>query len=439
MPSIPTMTKKTPSRKTKNPRPRLVKGRGDYEPATASIKDPAARLEAKIDHLERSLVKRRVNNAASTVGRTLGNFLGQGDLGAMAGEGLAKLFGHGDYVVKGNSLMGSVPAGNTPVNFSRDGRRGTRITEREYLGDIFSGDLSGTSSQFTSVSFPLNPASQATFPWLSRTAEAFEQWEPHGIVFEFISTSSEFNGTSQALGTVIMATDYDVLDVPYPNKALMENADYACSTKPSQTLMHGIECDPTERVTKLMYTRPTNDSAVGDIRFADLGNFQIATVGCSTAGARLGELWISYDLTLYKKQLNVQGFNYRAAHWNGNAALSNAFALPVSNFTSDITLTQVGSATTFTFPPYLSSGVYQFTYRITTYNALDIIVWTTTKASVIQDIDVTAATSSTKHVHLVTVRINDLNATVVAATAGPWTTLGGWNLDINQVNPDQRF
>jgi hypothetical protein len=35
----------------------------------------------------------------------------------------------------------------------------------------------------------------------------------------------------------------------------------------------------------------------------DLGNFQLATQGVSAAGVTLGELWVSYDITFYKKQL----------------------------------------------------------------------------------------------------------------------------------------
>lgn len=279
-----------------------LRGRGDYADEVKSIKSFPTRLEAKIDHLEKSLNKTSgpltVNKAAGSIGRVLGNFAGQGDLGAMAGSALAKYFGHGDYKVKGNSLM----EGNTyaRATFSKDGRRGTRITEREYLGDIFSGPLVGGSTSFTLASYQLNPTNAITFPWLSRLAPLYDQWDPHGIVFEFVSTSSEFNGSSQALGTVVMATDYDPYDATFTSKQAMENSDYSCSTKPALGLVHGIECDSKERPTPILFTSTTNGAPVTAY---SLGNFQLATQGCSVANVALGELWVSYDITFYKKQL----------------------------------------------------------------------------------------------------------------------------------------
>lgn len=277
------------SRKTR------IKGRGDYT-VENSISDPIKRIEAKVDHIEKSVNRKAsAKGAASTIGRTLGNFVNQGDMGALAGETLAKLFGHGDYSVKSNSLIPH-PGQHLP-KFSSN-HRGTRIIEREYIGDIVSGALSGTSSAFFNVNYPINPTNPQVFPWLSTIASLYDQWEPNGIVFEFVSTSSEYNGVNQALGTVIMATDYDIQDPLFTSKQQMENADYACSTKPAVSLMHGIECDPAERPTKVMYT------SVGatDARFSVLGNFQCATQGMSSANVNLGELWVSYDITFYKKQ-----------------------------------------------------------------------------------------------------------------------------------------
>jgi len=192
-----------------------IRGKGDYT-FENTITDPIKRIEAKVDHLEKSVNKKAsIKGAASTVGRTLGNFVNQGDLGAMAGETLAKLFGHGDYTVKSNSLIPH--PGQTLPKFSSH-QRGTRITEREYIGDIYSGALANGSSVFLNSAFSINPTNAATFPWLSTIAALYDQWEPHGIVFEFVSTSSEYNGTNQSLGTVIMSTDYDVNDPLFVTK-----------------------------------------------------------------------------------------------------------------------------------------------------------------------------------------------------------------------------
>lgn len=288
------------NRTRKAPRPprlvRQIAGRGDYSVDLLATTDPARRLEGKVDHIERMLSKTHVNSAPANIGRALGGLVGQSDLGAMAGTALSKLFGHGDYTVKSNSLMYAATLDMNPPKFSSHGKRGTRIIEREYLGDV----ITGAAGVFTNTSYNINPTDPTTFPWLSNIANLYEQWEPNGIVFEFVTTSSEFNGASQALGAVIMATDYDPTDPSYSTKQTMENSDYACSTKPSTSLVHGIECDPAERPLKLLYT---NTSSVE--RTDSLGKFQIATAGVSVANVTLGELWISYDVTLFKKQIST--------------------------------------------------------------------------------------------------------------------------------------
>lgn len=311
-----------------------LRGKGDYSLDVKSIKKPLERLEAKIDHLER--MNSNPPKLTSAVGRALGSLVGQPDLGEAATTSLAKFFGHGDYSVKTNSLIpnqsGRIPASSVVPSFS-SGKRGTRIIEREFIQDIYAGSLSGGSTLFTNTSFDINPTSLATFPWLSSIANLYDQWEPHGIVFEFVSTSSEFNGSSQALGTVVMATDYDVLDTSYTSKQEMENSDYSCSTRPSNNLMHGIECSPSERPTKLLYT-----STAGPANFSQLGHFQVATTGCSVAGVRLGELWVSYDITFYKKQMIPTYTIATTPHLNltGTAAASVPYLTGASNVTSSL-------------------------------------------------------------------------------------------------------
>jgi len=301
------ITKSNQRTRKRAPAPRKSKlmGRGDYSAETQNEPDSMKRIDKKLNHLESLLARSSVSSSttpvgklASMAGRALGGMVGQGDLGSAAGSSLARLFGHGDYTVKSNSLVSDL-SGPTIPKFANEGRA-IRVREREYLGDVLS---SGTPGAFDLQSYAVNPTDPKTFPWLSLIAPLFDEWEPHGIVFEFVSTSSEFNGASQALGAVIMATDYDSYDPLYTSKQQMENADYACSTKPSCNLIHGLECDPKERPIKVLYTEP---SANQPITFTNLANFQIATQGMSNAQVNLGELWISYDISFLKKQITPQ-------------------------------------------------------------------------------------------------------------------------------------
>jgi hypothetical protein len=356
---LPHYTTIMPRNKSRANRPARLRGRGDYSTEITAITNPISRLESKIDHLEKKLVKNPMSksNAAATIGRTLGNFAGQGDLGELAGSTLAKWFGHGDYHVKTNSLMG--PSSTVGATFSKEGRRGTRIMEREYIGDITSGPLSGGSTAFDITGFNLNPTDVTTFPWLSRVASLYDQWEPNGIVFEFISTSSDFNGASQALGAVVMATDYDSFDPPYTSKQQMENADYACSTKPSENLLHGIECDKRERATTLLYTSTINGAPV---TMTTLGRFQVATQGCSVANVTLGELWISYDVTFYKKQLTfTDTLSTPFLDVTGTIINGDNMFLGTIGSSDTITLTANGQTLSFNNP---DAAKYQLVYYL---------------------------------------------------------------------------
>lgn len=355
-------------RKKRATRAKGLRGKGDYTSGEDSIKDQAHRLEAKIDHLEKSINKKAtVRSVAGTVGRALGGLVGQGDLGSLAGDSLAKLFGHGDFSVTSNSLFPSSSNFQSSVvpKFSTH-KRGTRIVEREFVGTVSSGSLVGGVSEFFNTSYSINPADSATFPWLHTLASQYDQWEPNGIVFEFISTSSEYNGANQALGVVIMATDYDVMDPLYTNKQTMENADYSCATKPSVSMLHGIECDPKERPMPLLYTGHRTDS---DPRFHTMGNFQVATVGMSAAGIPLGELWVSYDITFYKKQVAPLVEVLPSLYASGDNIVGKGLFSGVETFKANkiaIDNDTIYGASRFRFTK--AKGRYLFTYIMSSFN-----------------------------------------------------------------------
>lgn len=419
---------------------RNLRGRGDYSEEIKNNPKPFPRLEAKIDHLERSLVHAtpNVNKAASSAGRALGSMFGQGDLGALAGGSLAKLFGHGDYSVKSNTLMSSMLSGPTVPAFSNKGRRGVRITEREFLGDIVSGALVSGSTVFTNTSFPIIPTDPNTFPWLSVIASNFDQWEPLGIVFEFVSTSSEFNGANQSLGSVILATEYDVRDSNYTSKQDMANSDYACSTRPAVNLVHGVECAPSERPTKLLFTDQTGTQTLNR-----LGNFQVATQGMSASGIKLGELWVSYDIAFYKKQLSNSTSS--SATWIGFAtATTGLFASPSLLFeqpagVGNYTLTQnVGVGSVLNFGSSIQSGRFLLVYTLdSNVNTNDTMAgWTYSNCNLVTLQNFTTAGSFGLTGYSL-VDITGGSATIT--TTLKFTTNATWRLQVNRVPTTYRF
>lgn len=237
------------------------------------------------------------------------------------------IVGRGDYKITHNSVFKGATGGTGPSpSFSNGGH--TRVRHREFIQDVYSGikpeSPAGQHTVFYNASpdpshyrkpspqepdlgtgFVLNPGCMSTFPWLSGIANNYQKYQWMGLVFEYVTSSGDaLSSTNTALGTVIMATDYDTNHIPFTDKRLMENSDYSNSGKPSISQIHGIECDPAINPLKVSYVRPDypaerdEQGAVTDLRFSDHGRFQIGTIGCQEASQILGELWVTYDVIL---------------------------------------------------------------------------------------------------------------------------------------------
>lgn len=303
-------------------------------------------------------------------------------LGALIGHGAQHLLkyitGFGDYQIQGNSLMNT---GMNPPEIINKSKNYICVKHREYVADI-----NGTSA-FTLQSFPINPGLVATFPWLSGVADNFEEYLFTGIVFEFRSTTADY-ATNTALGAVIMATSYDALDPLFPDKKTMENYQFANSSKPSKTFIHPVEC--SKNPLSELYVRTGSVPTGADQRLYDLGVFQIATVGNPSLTSTIGELWITYEVCLYKPRM-IQGIGYAVLsdHWQ-LAGMSSA--KPFGNITgSPISMLQPGSSiqtsinstgTTLTFPSTITNGTYLVVYTVTGTSVASLVAPTISLSTV---------------------------------------------------------
>jgi len=260
----------------------------------------AVRKEVKkIVKKKKKVLKRpfSVVRAGRMVGSLIGGSPG-GMLGAEAGRLFRRVTGFGDYKVSRNSFL----SGSDSLPIFRNGLNVTRISHREYLQDIIT---SSTVGSFKLETFPIQPGLVRTFPWLAAIAENFEEYSINGMVFEFKSNSYDaLASTNTASGTVVMTTQYNVLNPPFVTKTQMEQYQFTCSGKPSVNLMHPVECARLETPTSVLSTRSA-PVIIGDARLYDWGNFNIATVGMQGASTNIGELWVSYDITLLKPKLGA--------------------------------------------------------------------------------------------------------------------------------------
>lgn len=224
-------------------------------------------------------------------------------LGASLGKTTARITGMGSYNVKHNSLAtvgGQVDEGQQVPSFGNVGRT-NRIQRVEYIGDI-----TGEEGSFSmEINETLNPANTVLFPWLSRVAPNYQKYRFHGLCFFFKSMSSDY-AADVGLGTVVMATNYNVNDSPFADKATMEQAEYTVSCKPSVSVIHPVECDPSTYNDPLWIRGGADPSSTEDNRLYDMGRFQLALAGVPAAadGATLGELWVTYDLELLEPYIS---------------------------------------------------------------------------------------------------------------------------------------
>lgn len=209
-------------------------------------------------------------------------------------KGAARILGLGDYTISHNSLMPGGDANVVPMMHSDNGT--VRVQKREYLFDVES------STAFKNGRIAITPTNYACFPWLSTFAESFEQYRILGMAFEFKTLSGAIS-SSQALGSVTLATQYNVSEPAFANKSQALNHYFGCSTVPSASLLHAIECEPMYDPYKVYWVRHPNEAGVPDRRLNDYGVLNVITQGQTTPGVALGELWCTYDVLLIKPRL----------------------------------------------------------------------------------------------------------------------------------------
>jgi len=307
------------------------------------------------------------NVIAPHVGDYVTAATGSRAVGKLTTGGLRAIAGKGDYVVHGNTLAthGQTIHADFLPEFVKHGARGITVRHREYIGDVIS---SATPGAFKNTSYTLNPGIVDSFPWLSTIAQNFDQWHPNGIVYSFKSTSSSYSGgASQALGVVIIASDYDVTDAAYATKVEMENSEFCVSCKSDSSILHPIECAENERQVRTLKVRGISTPS-DNLQWYDLCNVQVATQGCPVASTNVGELWVSYDITFYKEQIygGLGGLGVYEAKFEGSTGISTSAYLGsngTANSTNTVGVTFNGVGT-FTFPTAVSTGSWLMIYTV---------------------------------------------------------------------------
>jgi len=313
-----------------------------------------------------------LKKAGSMAGAHAGAMIGMPKKGAKFGSGVAarlsRLIGTGDYttnegMVSANSLFGKSSSSANAGSFE-SAKGGVRLKHREYMQDIFAP--SSVGSTFTVSQFVVNPGLSYVFPYLAQIAANFEQYRFHGLVFEFISTTAPYGVT--ALGSYVMAMEYNAAAPLFTTKPQMENSDYALSCRLDHSGMYGIECAPGSQAQNYYYVRSPGATIVQNL--TDTGIMQIGlattTVAAGTAGitvnSAIGELWVTYDVELIRPRISPARYGYIHMRASGT---TNAAPLGVTQATTAYgALTgPVFTGTSISFPNASIGDTYQVTFN----------------------------------------------------------------------------
>jgi len=279
--------------------PRKSANRGKKGPVGRSrrARAPAAPRRGRPKRAPRRKQKNDGWTMADTGAAVGGAMFGQvgAAVGRAAGALVPRIFGSGSYAVHGNSIL------SNGIPSFLNGGDGVRVCHREYLADV-----AGAVSFNLQFAYDINPGLSLTFPWLATIAQGFEEYEFRGLVFEFRTTcGSAVSSTNNAMGTVVFATNYDVLDPEFQTKAQMESYEYSTSVVPWQSMIHPVECKPVRNPLRTLYVRTGSIPVGADQRLYDLGLFQVGVSG-QQATNLIGEIWVSYDVVFRKPRIPIE-------------------------------------------------------------------------------------------------------------------------------------
>jgi len=245
------------------------------------------------------------------LGKGIGSKVG-GWIGGKLHEFASRIFGgSGDYTdastnqetVTANSMFagsrGKLSEAVPAMHNSNGG--GITLSHSEYIGTL------GMTSAFKVTTFPIDPTSSDTFPWLSTIARRFQQYRPLGIAFYLRSLSSDtVIAPTQGMGSITAVVRYDVHSEAATDKRTMANCMGAVSDKPSVNQMVFVECDPKQTLLPIMKIRQPGYSP-SELQFYMMGWLDIATEGAPNDYEKAVDLWGISDWVFGKPFLDEMG------------------------------------------------------------------------------------------------------------------------------------
>lgn len=270
----------------------------------------------------------------------------------------------------------------------------TSVVGRDYVGELVS------ATGFNVQSFRTNPGLPALFPWLSRIAEAYEQYR-----FKRLRFVVQTLAPTSSAGEVAMYMDYDSEDpVPESMRDFLTNSFAKTGPVWERQLVYDAAAVPMN-ASNLRYVR-VGTPANSDYLWRDVGIMHVAFDNIDvTPGDTFARLFVDYDIELMVPHTDAlelaQSHSYVAK--TESASKSNVFnglaEVGDGTLAQSLTLTGGDPATiVFNLP-----GFYQVTGTFEGSGMVGNIVWaagTDTSISEVAAIAAGACETTVQMVHV---------------------------------------
>lgn len=175
----------------------------------------------------------------------------------------------------------------------------TVITRTEMCGPVFLD-----TDTIRMFDFPINPACDGLFPWLSRIAPAFDMYDFNYLRFRYVPSC----GTT-TVGSIVMAIDYDPVD---PNAGLQQADLVAMAGSVSSQLYSPCQMafnrSAIQQTTHKFFVS-SDDSYKTDARFDHIGRFIFMINATPTVKTTYGQLYVDYSVTFHNPQNIGPGYS----------------------------------------------------------------------------------------------------------------------------------
>jgi len=170
----------------------------------------------------------------------------------------------------------SITMGYSASQHSRENKP-VIVRHREYITDITTSTLPFVQrgpGNTTNLGYRLNPAASSTFAWLSNIATNFEQYKFLKLKFEYVPTCGEVGSTTggnNALGSVMMAIEYNSLQPVAQNKQSLLEQMWSVSGKPTEYKCMSVDVKPSHTPMDKLFIQQNVQTT---------GNTQCAVLNC---------------------------------------------------------------------------------------------------------------------------------------------------------------